>query len=36
MDAAVAACLIPAAIAILISGLDDLALDFVCFFPRAN
>ncbi len=32
VDAAVAACLIPAAIAILISGLDDLALDAVCLW----
>lgn len=31
-DAAVAACLVPAAIAILISGLDDLALDLVCLW----
>ena len=31
-DAAVAACLAPAAIAILISGLDDLALDAVCLW----
>ena len=31
-DAAVAACLVPAAIAILISGLDDLALDVVCLW----
>src|SRR5579863_1827957 len=31
-DAPVAACLVPAAVAILISGLDDLALDAVCLW----
>ena len=31
-DAQVAACLVPAAVAILISGLDDLALDVVCLW----
>ncbi len=31
-DTVVAACLVPAAIAILISGLDDLALDAVCLW----
>ena len=31
-DAAIAACLAPAAIAILISGLDDLVLDAVCLW----
>ena len=31
-DAAIAACLAPAAIAIFISGLDDLALDAVCLW----
>ena len=32
LDAAVAACLVPAAVAILISGVDDLALDAVCLW----
>ncbi len=32
MDALVAACLVPLAILILISGVDDLALDAVCFW----
>ena len=32
MDAFVAGCLIPAAIALLVSGIDDLALDLVCFW----
>src|SRR5579864_5032745 len=32
IDAAVAACLFPAAVALLISGLDDLALDLVCLW----
>ena len=32
LDAAAAACLVPAGIAILISGLDDLALDVVCLW----
>src|SRR5580704_9961967 len=30
LDAAVAACLVPAALLILVSGLDDLVLDVVC------
>jgi adsorption protein B len=32
LDAVVAACLVPAAVAILISGLDDLVLDAVCLW----
>jgi bacteriophage N4 adsorption protein B len=32
LDAFVAACLFPAALALLFSGLDDLALDLVCFW----
>jgi bacteriophage N4 adsorption protein B len=32
IDALVAACLLPASIAILVSGLDDLALDAVCLW----
>src|SRR5579871_1090598 len=31
-DAVVAACLVPTAVAILISGLDDLALDAICLW----
>jgi adsorption protein B len=32
LDACVAACLVPAALALLLSGFDDLALDLVCFW----
>ncbi|HYL35138.1 MAG TPA: glycosyl transferase family protein [Bryobacteraceae bacterium] len=36
LDAVVAACLFPTAIAILISGLDDLTLDVVCLWAWAK
>ena len=32
IEAALAACLFPAAVALLVSGLDDLALNLVCFW----